>query len=639
MPVSSAPRAFRLLAVFAAATFLAGLAATAVEAHAPRYGVGTLTLIKVEEDRLLLFFDLSYDGFWAQGEMISMDGNRNSRVDRDEALAYLDRTWKERVAPKIFVKIDGEIVEPEVLATEHDGLVGEIYPGRFSLFYHLSAKFPGGPSRSGSKHELVFEDKVLHGETPGVPIFVIPFAHHGRKEDQRVDAQFVTPETVQFDVRTLSNVLEGERLEAELRLEKGDPPDENLASPWPWRDPSLPEAGDSEARAESAPVEAAGGSEGNTGSGRAGDAKTATPAASPNRSAASSSRDPSVELSHAVLRVESHDWWAAAGLLLAAVLWGIAHAFLPGHGKSMVAAYLSGTRGRLRDAVLLGGLTALTHTLTVLAIGAVCWIASATTRSKGSIDNVAVVVFSLLSGLFLVALGLILFFHRHRRLRHGLAVAGHHHHPHSPHTPTRQRVRDASERSGDDAKATPAFASDGASPDRGAATESESMARANELVLASGASFQCEPPRLRDMLALGFSGGIRPCPLGLAIVAIGLQYPDRFWIALLSLVFFSLGLGAVLVAVGVLMVTGKMLTEDKAQKGVFLQRVAFLRSRISQRLLARADSWVARGLNVVPVFSCLVVVALGAFVAVRSVRQGSTELLAVLDGMKSWLGL
>ena len=59
-------------------------------------------------------------------------------------------------------------------------------------------------------------------------------------------------------------------------------------------------------------------------------------------------------------------------LLLAlaiAAFWGAAHALTPGHGKAMVAAYLVGTRGRPRDAFLLGGTVTVTHTAGVFALG------------------------------------------------------------------------------------------------------------------------------------------------------------------------------------------------------------------------------------------------------------------------------
>src|SRR5262249_30082401 len=40
--------------------------------------------------------------------------------------------------------------------------------------------------------------------------------------------------------------------------------------------------------------------------------------------------------------------------LALALFWGSAHALTPGHGKSIVAAYLVGSRGRARDALALG---------------------------------------------------------------------------------------------------------------------------------------------------------------------------------------------------------------------------------------------------------------------------------------------
>ncbi|WP_432973135.1 nickel/cobalt transporter [Dactylosporangium sp. CA-233914] len=70
--------------------------------------------------------------------------------------------------------------------------------------------------------------------------------------------------------------------------------------------------------------------------------------------------------------------WAAsreltpfAGILavLLALLLGGAHAALPGHGKTVMAAYLAGRRGRPRDALAVGATVTLTHTGGVLALG------------------------------------------------------------------------------------------------------------------------------------------------------------------------------------------------------------------------------------------------------------------------------
>ena len=56
-------------------------------------------------------------------------------------------------------------------------------------------------------------------------------------------------------------------------------------------------------------------------------------------------------------------------LLLAAFAWGAIHALSPGHGKTMVAAYLVGTKGTARHALALGAIVTTTHTIGVFALG------------------------------------------------------------------------------------------------------------------------------------------------------------------------------------------------------------------------------------------------------------------------------
>src|SRR5262249_3511053 len=57
-------------------------------------------------------------------------------------------------------------------------------------------------------------------------------------------------------------------------------------------------------------------------------------------------------------------------LLGVAFVLGAAHALTPGHGKTLVAAYLVGERGTFGHAVLLGVVTTLTHTGVILLVAA-----------------------------------------------------------------------------------------------------------------------------------------------------------------------------------------------------------------------------------------------------------------------------
>jgi len=55
--------------------------------------------------------------------------------------------------------------------------------------------------------------------------------------------------------------------------------------------------------------------------------------------------------------------------VLLAVLLGCGHALLPGHGKTVMAAYLAARRGRRRDAIVVGVTVTATHTVGVLVLG------------------------------------------------------------------------------------------------------------------------------------------------------------------------------------------------------------------------------------------------------------------------------
>ena len=56
---------------------------------------------------------------------------------------------------------------------------------------------------------------------------------------------------------------------------------------------------------------------------------------------------------------------------------GALHAFEPGHGKTLVSVYWAGNEGNIRDAIILGGVVAISHTLSVLAIAfSAVWVLS-----------------------------------------------------------------------------------------------------------------------------------------------------------------------------------------------------------------------------------------------------------------------
>jgi ABC-type nickel/cobalt efflux system permease component RcnA len=108
-------------------------------------------------------------------------------------------------------------------------------------------------------------------------------------------------------------------------------------------------------------------------------------------------------------------------LLLAAFAWGALHALSPGHGKSMVAAYLVGTRGTARHAVALGATVTVAHTAGVFALGVVTLA-----LSQYVLPEQLYPWLTLASGLLVVAVGVAV-------LRSRLRQAHAHHHHHHAH--------------------------------------------------------------------------------------------------------------------------------------------------------------------------------------------------------------
>jgi ABC-type nickel/cobalt efflux system permease component RcnA len=110
--------------------------------------------------------------------------------------------------------------------------------------------------------------------------------------------------------------------------------------------------------------------------------------------------------------------------LLTAMVLGAAHALTPGHGKTVMAAYLVGTRGTGRQAVALGLTVTIAHTVGVLLLAVV--VLSVSRVTPEAFNHATGIV----SGLLVVSIGGWLFFRQGLpAIRARLASAeGHEHH-------------------------------------------------------------------------------------------------------------------------------------------------------------------------------------------------------------------
>ena len=218
-------------------------------------------------------------------------------------------------------------------------------------------------------------------------------------------------------------------------------------------------------------------------------------------------------------------WMLAAALGIAFAL-GAAHALTPGHGKTIVAAYLVGSRGTLRHAAFLGAMVTFTHTVSVFLLGMATLflfqyiVPEKITRVLGAVSGLSIVVIG----------GWMLY--RRLRARHPHSHQHHHHHHEHDHHHSHAHDHDH-----------------GHSHDHGSHTHSHLP----EEISWSG------------LVALGASGGLVPCEsaLVLLLTAVAMR---RVGLGLVLLVFFSLGLAIVLMGIGVLVIYAKNLLPDSARE-------------------------------------------------------------------------
>jgi ABC-type nickel/cobalt efflux system permease component RcnA len=213
------------------------------------------------------------------------------------------------------------------------------------------------------------------------------------------------------------------------------------------------------------------------------------------------------------------------------------HALSPGHGKAMVAAYLVGTRGSTRDAIVLGATVTVTHTAGVIALGAV-----ALGLSAWILPEQLYPWLTLVSGLLVVSVGAAVLRGRLRGFGHSHDHAhGGHSHGHADHAHTHR---------------------DGAHDHPLAGDEHEHGAHEHTHEHTRGAHEHAAERRVgrKGLLAMGASAGLIPCPSAL-VVLLGAVAQHRIGLGLVLIVAFSLGLAATLTALGIAVVhAGRLLS-------------------------------------------------------------------------------
>jgi nickel/cobalt exporter len=173
-------------------------------------------------------------------------------------------------------------------------------------------------------------------------------------------------------------------------------------------------------------------------------------------------------------------------LLLAAAIFGMAHAVTPGHGKTLVAAYLVGEKGTVGHAVVLGLSTTLAHTGSVIILAIILAMSY-----RDGVPDEAKAILQIAGGMLILLVGLWLLL---------------------------QRLR----------------------------------GRADHVHLKVGSKDEAKKSRLSwlRVVLLGMAGGMIPCWDAVLLLLVAIS-AGRLAFAVPLLIAFSVGLSAVLVALGI----------------------------------------------------------------------------------------
>jgi len=297
--------------------------------------------------------------------------------------------------------------------------------------------------------------------------------------------------------------------------------------------------------------------------------------------------------------------------MLGAVLLGAAHAVAPGHGKTIMAFYLSGRRaGALRAAATVGGTVTATHTAGVLLLGVIA--------SAGTAIAPAEVYpwLGVASGLLVVAVGVALFRAARRGApghTHGTGPGQHTHGPVPAPVPARGEL------------VSSVAADQGAHAGLGSTVEVAASPHPHDhdhdhphdhdhdhphdhdhdhahphQELEPEHTHEVADLSPRGLVAIGLAGGLLPSPSAV-IVFLGALGLGRPWFGVALVIAFGVGMATTLAVVGLL--------------------VMRLRERAEARLASRPASRFAPILRVIPLFTAIAVVVLGAALALRGLSS------------------
>jgi len=232
---------------------------------------------------------------------------------------------------------------------------------------------------------------------------------------------------------------------------------------------------------------------------------------------------PSTGFAGFISLAEGNIFLAIAG----AFAWGAMHALSPGHGKTIVGAYLAGAKATPSHALILGLTTTITHTIGVFSLGLVALFAY-----QFILPEQIYPWLNFISGLLVLAIGFNLFMTR------------------SQHIPFLRKI---SQKLGWNKAISP-------NQDLNHDLNLSQAEFSHDHGDGNYHTHAMPDTDMRSLLALGISGGILPCPAALVLM-LGAISLGQVSLGLGLVLAFSFGLAMVLTVLGLILVSAKQLFE------------------------------------------------------------------------------
>ena len=376
-----------------------------IQAHELLEGVGTQVTFTLRGSELVMLFNHGWSASSGFPVLSNLDANNNERVEEAEWRPYLENLLSS-LLPDLSLQINGQKITLELKSIEEEGLQGSVSARAFDVYYTLVGQLPSAlPDDApwGAGGWWLHWHDGTHTNRLSSKITWIPLEDH----DPTLSVLILdpAPELIEDQgpfLRTpgRNSILHFHPGATPFDPFGDDPPTSDSIRQWlnksKGSDPLSSQKDTSEK-------------------------DTFKPTRPPE--IAKGDNPPQIseeeELGNIVETIVSGKAaiWEILLALLLAFIYGAGHALGPGHGKTMVAAYLVGTRGRIRDAVILGIIVTIAHTASVFLLGLVLlslieW--SADKSMSATYQNWITTTFSVLSGVMLILFGLFLARHRYR---------------------------------------------------------------------------------------------------------------------------------------------------------------------------------------------------------------------------------